>query len=644
MGPSGSAGPAEAPQAETPPWSVTGAVTRASPSPSSTGRSSSTRLCPGRDDLRRESGWEEPLLARSRRLRDRVPRAPATGGPLPDVTDPCPSAYCCRSAACASEGVSTWGWSASAGSAPSRPHPQRARRRAALTSRTPTPAGRGRWRASWARAPSRRPTQLVESGVDAARDRHCDPRARAAAAARRKRRPAGVLREAGGARPRAPRRRCIDEVERAGTLVQVGFQRRFDAGYRAAREAVAAARSGSCSSCAPRPTTPRRRRRSTSPRSGGIFRDLHIHDFDAIRFVTGEEIVEVYADGAVRETPWFAASRRRRHRGRRAAARAAARSAIVSGARHDPLGYDVRLEVFGTADSIAVGLDARTPLRSVEPGRRPPGARLPRLPRALRGRLPDRARRVRRGSARRRAEPVPPRRGARRARRRARRRPLAGRAAVPSRSRRWPARRPRQVENRSNTSDREQGRSTDEHRRLYAEPDAVEDRPTSRVAGCSSRAASPPPVSACSARPRRRRSARAKAAKIKIAVVTHGDTGSFWSVFKKGVDQAAKDLKSRGVSVTQVYANNDVAKQVAGINAAIAAGSEGDRDVRAGRERAQGPAQRGLVARASRSSPSTRASARSTHCRPTRCTSARPRTSRARAPASSSRRPARRRC
>src|SRR5207244_7288767 len=65
----------------------------------------------------------------------------------------------------------------------------------------------------------------------------------------------------------------------------------------------------------------------------------------------------------------------------------------------------------------------------------------------------------------------------------------------------------------------------------------------------------------------------AQAGKIKVAVVTHGDTGSFWSVFKKGVDQAAKDLKSRGVSVTQVYANNDVAKQVNGINAAIAAGN-----------------------------------------------------------------------
>src|SRR5205809_6362935 len=68
--------------------------------------------------------------------------------------------------------------------------------------------------------------------------------------------------------------------------------------------------------------------------------------------------------------------------------------------------------------------------------------------------------------------------------------------------------------------------------------------------------------------------AAASKSKIKVAVVTHGDTGQFWSVFKRGVDQAAKDLKSRGVSVTQLYANNNVSKQVAGINAAIAAGSK----------------------------------------------------------------------
>ena len=64
---------------------------------------------------------------------------------------------------------------------------------------------------------------------------------------------------------------------------------------------------------------------------------------------------------------------------------------------------------------------------------------------------------------------------------------------------------------------------------------------------------------------------RAAATGTKLAVVTHGDTGSFWSVFKKGVDQATSDLKAHGVSVTQVYANNNVSNQVAGLNAAIAA-------------------------------------------------------------------------
>src|SRR6266478_896785 len=70
------------------------------------------------------------------------------------------------------------------------------------------------------------------------------------------------------------------------------------------------------------------------------------------------------------------------------------------------------------------------------------------------------------------------------------------------------------------------------------------------------------------------RALAASQATIKVAVVTHGDTGSFWSVFKKGVDQAKTDLKGRGVNVTQVYANNDVAKQVTGLNAAIAAGAK----------------------------------------------------------------------
>jgi myo-inositol 2-dehydrogenase/D-chiro-inositol 1-dehydrogenase len=158
-----------------------------------------------------------------------------------------------------------------------------------------------------------------------------------------------------------------DEVERAGVLVQVGFQRRFDAGFRAAREAVAAGALGTLLVLRAATHDPVPPAVEYIAGSGGIFRDLQIHDVDAIRFVTGQDVVDVYADGAVRESALVEVS------GDVDVAVAVLRLsggalAILSGSRYDPLGYDVRLEVLGTGDSIAVGLDSRTPLRSVEPG------------------------------------------------------------------------------------------------------------------------------------------------------------------------------------------------------------------------------------------------------------------------------------
>ncbi|HEY3182718.1 MAG TPA: Gfo/Idh/MocA family oxidoreductase [Gaiellaceae bacterium] len=159
----------------------------------------------------------------------------------------------------------------------------------------------------------------------------------------------------------------LEDVERGGILVQIGFQRRFDAGYRAARDAVAAGAVGKLLVLRAATHDPAPPPEHYIASSGGIFRDLHIHDFDAIRFVTGEEVVDVYADGAVRESEWFD-----RH-GDVDTAVAVLRLAggalvILSGTRHDALGYDVRLEVFGTGDSIVAGLDGRSPLHSVEPG------------------------------------------------------------------------------------------------------------------------------------------------------------------------------------------------------------------------------------------------------------------------------------
>jgi myo-inositol 2-dehydrogenase/D-chiro-inositol 1-dehydrogenase len=164
-----------------------------------------------------------------------------------------------------------------------------------------------------------------------------------------------------------------DEVAKAGIVVQVGFQRRFDPGYRAARDAVATGGVGKILVMRAATHDPIPPPAEYIAASGGIFCDLHIHDFDAIRFVSGEEITQVYADGAGLDAPWV---------GELDDVDVAAAIlhlsggglVIVSGTRRDPLGYDVRLEVFGTGDSLVVGQDARSPIRSVEPDTRPPGA------------------------------------------------------------------------------------------------------------------------------------------------------------------------------------------------------------------------------------------------------------------------------
>jgi myo-inositol 2-dehydrogenase / D-chiro-inositol 1-dehydrogenase len=163
-----------------------------------------------------------------------------------------------------------------------------------------------------------------------------------------------------------------DDVAAAGITVQVGFQRRFDAGYRAAHGTVVSGELGNILLVRAATHDPAPPAEAYIATSGGIFRDLSIHDFDAIRYVTGEEIVEVYADGTVRETEWFA-----RHDDVDAAVAVLRLSGgalgIVSGARHDPLGYDVRLELFGALESIVVGVDSRSPVKSVEPCAPKPG-------------------------------------------------------------------------------------------------------------------------------------------------------------------------------------------------------------------------------------------------------------------------------
>lgn len=158
-----------------------------------------------------------------------------------------------------------------------------------------------------------------------------------------------------------------NRVAEAGAAVQIGYPRRFDPGFRAARRAVAGGELGWLHTVRSTTLDPAPPPDAYLAASGGIFRDCAVHDFDAIRWVTGREVAEVYATGSDRGDPVFAQV------GDVATAASVltlddGTVALVSNTRYNPRGHDVRLELHGSQDSIAVGLDDKLPLRSVEPG------------------------------------------------------------------------------------------------------------------------------------------------------------------------------------------------------------------------------------------------------------------------------------
>lgn len=103
------------------------------------------------------------------------------------------------------------------------------------------------------------------------------------------------------------------------------------------------------------------------PSSGGIFKDCLIHDIDALRYVTGQEVVSVAAFATNAGHADIAAQG---DHGSALAMLTLSGGTLgqISGLRLDPVGYDVRLEVFGSAQALAAGWSERTPIVSTEPG------------------------------------------------------------------------------------------------------------------------------------------------------------------------------------------------------------------------------------------------------------------------------------
>ena len=157
----------------------------------------------------------------------------------------------------------------------------------------------------------------------------------------------------------------VDYVNAHDVPVQIGYPRRFDPAYRAARDAVATGELGWVHTVRSTTLDPAPPRRGYIAASGGIFRDCSVHDFDTVRWLTGREVVEVYATGSARGEDLFA------ELGDVATAQILltfddGATGVVSNTRCNPRGYDVRLELHGTADSVAAGWTDSTPLRNLE--------------------------------------------------------------------------------------------------------------------------------------------------------------------------------------------------------------------------------------------------------------------------------------
>ncbi|MEU0407454.1 Gfo/Idh/MocA family oxidoreductase [Streptomyces griseorubiginosus] len=149
--------------------------------------------------------------------------------------------------------------------------------------------------------------------------------------------------------------------------IQIGYNRRFDTGFVNARAAVQSGELGKLHTVRSTTLDPAPPPAAYVAASGGIFRDCSVHDFDIIRWVTGREVVEVYAVGGNRGADYIKEAGDADTTGAILTLDDGT-IAVVSNSRHNARGYDVRMEIHGFQDSIAVGLEDKLPLRSVEPG------------------------------------------------------------------------------------------------------------------------------------------------------------------------------------------------------------------------------------------------------------------------------------
>ncbi|ARB93928.1 inositol 2-dehydrogenase [Legionella longbeachae] len=139
---------------------------------------------------------------------------------------------------------------------------------------------------------------------------------------------------------------ALNTIEANNTLLQVGFNRRFDPNFSYLKNQVQTGEIGAVHVVKITSRDPVCPTYEYCKNSGGIFMDMSIHDFDMARFLTQSEVVEVYATGAVLINPDFEALNdvdtaiiQMRF--------ANGAMGVIDNSRQAVYGYDQRIEVFG---------------------------------------------------------------------------------------------------------------------------------------------------------------------------------------------------------------------------------------------------------------------------------------------------------
>lgn len=143
----------------------------------------------------------------------------------------------------------------------------------------------------------------------------------------------------------------LNEVEEQGVKLQVGFNRRFDPDFKRLKQAVDRGRIGRLYFIKITARDPAPPSLEYIQSSGGIFLDMTIHDFDMVRYLSGSDVDEVYAAGAVLIDQVFADAGDVDTAVTTLKLKSGA-LAVIDNSRQAVYGYDQRIEVFGSKGSI----------------------------------------------------------------------------------------------------------------------------------------------------------------------------------------------------------------------------------------------------------------------------------------------------